>query len=65
MAMSMLSTASKYVVTREMSAANTCSHDINAYACCYGEGALGSCQANEFDLFAIGGPRSHEPVILR
>lgn len=39
--------------TRNVSLQNTCDRDINAYACCYGDGALGSCQRDSFELVAI------------
>ncbi len=34
---------------------NRCSYDINVVVCCYGQGRLGSCQANNFETVHIKG----------
>ncbi len=39
--------------TRNVRLQNTCDRDVNAYACCYGNGGLGSCQSNRFDHVVI------------
>ena len=44
--------------TNNLRLVNRCSYTVNAIACCYGQGALGSCQASNFKFVTIAAGNS-------